>query len=134
MPQSTSPFDLPALGAPPPPAVRERRLITEVLVNVCNGETVSLTGELAEDTKVKGSKVDQHIRAHLTGVGDLGNPYKLDLDVHSTWDTTAMTMTHRNRYVLDSKGPAPDQRVEVTIRSSPLSIEIKPECHGLPKP
>jgi hypothetical protein len=132
--QPSSPFGLPVIWAPPPPETHERRLISDVLVNICNGETVSLTGELSEDTKVKGSKVEQHIRAHLTGSGDLGNAYKLELDVRSTWDTAAMTMTHKNRYDLKSEGSAPDQRVEVTIRSSPLSIEIKPECRGIPKP
>jgi hypothetical protein len=133
-PRPSSPFGLPVIGAPPPPETHERRAITDVLVNVCNGETVSLTGELSEDTKVKGSKVEQHIKAHLTGTGNFGNAYKLELDVRSTWDTSAMTMTHKNRYDLKSEGSAPDQRVEVTIRSSPLSIEIKPECRGVPKP
>ena len=89
--------------APPPPETHERRAITDVLVNVCNGETVSLTGELSEDTKVKGSKVEQHIKAHLTGTGSFGNAYKLELDVRSTWDTSAMTMTHKNRYDLKSE-------------------------------
>ena len=132
--QPSSPFGLPVIGAPPPPETHERRLISDVLVNICNGETVQLSGELTEDTKVKGSKVDQHIRAELTGIGNFGNTYKLELDVHSTWDTANGTMTHKNRYDLKSDGSAPDQRVEVTIRSSPLSIEIKPECKGLPKP
>ena len=107
----------------PPPAVKERRSVTAVQVNTCNGETVHLAGELREDTKVKDSRVEQRITAHLTGTGDLGNEYKFELDVESKWDTATMTMTQEGRQLLVTKGSAPDLRVTVTISSSPLSIE-----------
>jgi len=115
--------------APPTAPVKERSTVAWVQVNFCNGETVQLTGELREDTKVKDSRAEQHLKAHLTGAGDLGNEYKLDLDVESRWDTATMTMALRDRYVLKTKGSAPDQRVTVQISSSPLSIEIDAECH-----
>ena len=75
LPPRATPPPIPRLGFPnpaaPPPAVKETRSVTAVLVNACNGETVHLTGELREDTKVKDSRVEQHIKAHLTGRGDL---------------------------------------------------------------
>ena len=113
---------------------RSNKGIFAQLVDDESGRTVGGASWLGLPKSFKGSKVEQHIKAHLTGSGDLGNAYKLELDVRSTWDTSAMTMTHKNRYDLKSEGSAPDQRVEVTIRSSPLSIEIKPECRGVPKP
>jgi hypothetical protein len=128
-PPPISPFGAPTPGAPPPASVKATRTVTDVQVNVCNGETVHLTGELREDTKVKDSKVDQHITAHLTGSGDLGNEYKFELDVESKWDTASMTMTLKDHELLVSKGPSPDQRVTVTISSSPLSLKIEAECH-----
>jgi hypothetical protein len=128
-PPPSSPLGSLIPGAPPTAPVKERRSVAEVQVNVCNGEAVHLTGELSEDTKVTDAKAEQHIKAHLTGYGDLGNEYKLELDVKSKWDTASMTMTLKNRYVLESKGPAPDQRVTVNISSSPLSLKIEAECH-----
>ena len=59
--------------------------------------------------------------------------YTFDLDVVSKWDTASGTMTFTNRYVLDSKGSAPDLRVTVSLSSSPLSIKFTSECHGGPK-
>jgi len=134
MPTSPPPAPGPPLGvlpAPVPPTapVKERSTVTWVQVNFCNGETVQLTGELREDTKVKDSRAEQRLKAHLAGTGDLGNEYKLDLDVESKWDTATMTMALRDRYVLKTKGSAPDQRVTVHMSSSPLSIEIDAECH-----
>jgi hypothetical protein len=128
-----SPSPGPPLGvlpasAPPTSPVKERTTVTWVQVNFCNGESVQLNGELREDTKVKDARAEQRIKAHLTGVGDFGNEYKLDLDVASKWDTASMTMTLKDRYVLASKGPSPDQRVTVRIGSSPLSIDLKAEC------
>jgi len=127
-PPPISPFGLLTPGAAPPEPVKETRTVTDVQVNICNGETVHLTGELREDTKVKDSKVDQHIKANLTGSGNLGNEHKFELDVKSKWDTASMTMTLKDRELLASKGPSPDQRVTVTISSSPLSLKIEAEC------
>ncbi len=132
-PPPPSPLGLPTPGAPPP-AVKERRSVAAVQVNTCNGETVHLTGELREDTKVKDARVDQRIKAHLTGSGDLGNEYKLELDVKSRWDTASMTMTQKGRQLLVTKGSAPDLRVTVTITSSPLTLEVESECHGGSEP
>ena len=133
-----SPADLTARLANPrgsaSGAVKESRTVTDVQVNACNGETVHLTGELREDTKVHDSRVDQHIKANLTGSGDLGNEYKFELDVQSKWDTASMTMTLKDRQVLVSKGSAPDLRVTVTISESPLSLKVEAECHGGSKP
>ena len=129
-PPPTSPFGLvPTPAGPPTVAVKDRRSVSDVQVNICNGEAVQLTGELSEESKVKDSKAEQRIKAHLTGFGDLGNEYKLELDLKSKWDTASMTMTVKNRYVLESKGPAPDQRVTVNISSSPLSLKLDAECH-----
>jgi hypothetical protein len=128
-PPPLSPLGLRSPGAPPP-AVKETRSVTDVQVNNCNGETVHLSGELSEDTKVKDSKVEQHIKAHLTGSGNLGNEYKFELDVESKWDTASMTMTFKDRELLASKGSAPDQRVTVTISASPLSLRVEAQCHG----
>ena len=133
-PLPISPLGLPTPGAPPPAAVKETRTVTDVQVNACNGETVHLTGELREDTKVKDSKVEQHIKASLAGGGDLGNEYKFELDVTTKWDTASMTMTLKDHQVLASKGSAPDLRVTVTISESPLSLKVEAECHGGPKP
>jgi hypothetical protein len=133
-PPPGSPLGLLTPGPPPTAAVKERRTVTDLEVNICNGEAVHLTGELSEDTKVKDSKAEQHIKAHLTGYGNLGNEYKFDIDVESKWDTASMTMTFKNRYVLESKGSAPDQHVTVNIRSSPLSLKFEAECHGAPTP
>jgi hypothetical protein len=132
-PLPISPLGLPTPGAPPP-AVKESRSVTDVQVNACNGETVHLTGELREDTKVKDSRVDQHIKANLTGSGDLGNEYKVELEVTSKWDTASMTMTLKDRQLLVSKGSAPDLRVTVIISDSPLSLKVEAECHGGSKP
>ena len=133
-PPPISPFGLLTPGAPPAASVKESQTVTDVQVNVCNGETVHLTGELREDTKVKDSKVDQHIKVHLTGSGDLGNEYKFELDVKSRWDIASMTMTLKGRELLVSKGPSLDQRVTVIISSSPLSLKFEAECHGGSKP
>ena len=133
-PLPISPLGLPTPGAPPPAAVKETRTVTDVQVNACNGEAVHLTGELREDTKVHDSKVDQHIKANLTGNGDLGNEYKFELDVQTRWDTASMTMTLKDHQVLASKGSAPDLRVTVTISESPLSLKVEAECHGGAKP
>ena len=121
-------------GPPPTADVKERRTVADVEVNDCIGETVHLSGELTEESKVKDDKAEQHLKAHLTGFGEFGNPYTFDLDVVSKWDTASMTMTFTNRYVLDSKGSAPDLRVTVSLSSSPLSIKFTSECHGGPKP
>jgi hypothetical protein len=107
-----------------------RRTVAHVQVNACNGEAVVLVGELREETKVKDSRVDQRIKADLRGTGNLGNEYEFRLDIRSKWDTTSMTMTLRDRELLASKGHVPDQRVTVTIISSPLSFELESECHG----
>ena len=40
-----------------------------------------------------------------------------------------MTMTLKDRELLASKGPSADQRVTVTISSSPLSLKFEAECH-----
>src|SRR5262245_793456 len=79
---------LPATG-PPTSEGKERSTVTWVQVNFCNGESVQLTGELREDTKVKDTKAEQRIKAHLAGVGSFGNEYKLDLDVAAKWDTAS---------------------------------------------
>jgi hypothetical protein len=110
-----------------------RRTVTHVQVNACNGESVELAGELREETKVKDSRVDQRLKANLKGTGSLGNQYEFKLDIQSKWDTTTMTMTLKDRELLASKGDVPDQRVTVTITSSPLSFELESECHGGPK-
>ena len=132
-PPPTPPVGLPTPGTPPP-ALKERRSVTAVQVNTCNGETVYLTGELREDTKVRDSRVEQRIKAKLTGSGDFGNEYKFELDVETKWDTASMTMTQKGRQLLVTKGSAPDLRVTVTISSSPLSLEVESECHGDSKP
>jgi hypothetical protein len=120
--------------AAPPPAVKATRVVTDVVVNACNRETVHLTGELREETKAKDSRVEQHIKAHLTGHGDLGHDYQFELDVESKWDTASMNMTIKDRQLLSSTGHVPDLRVTVTISSSPLSLKLEAECHGGSKP
>src|SRR5262245_34660691 len=114
-------------------STKVRRAVTHVEVNACNGEQVQLAGELREETKVKDSRVEQRLRAELRGTGSLGNAYEFKLDIRSKWDTTTMTMTLEDRELLASKGDVPDQRVTVTIRSSPLSFDLVSECHGGPR-
>jgi hypothetical protein len=128
-PPPSSPLGSLIPGPPPTASVKDRRTVAEVQVNACNGEAVHLTGELSEESKVNDEKAEQHIKAHLTGYGDLGNEYKFELDVVSKWDTASMTMTFKNRYVLESKGSAPDLRVTVNLHDSPLSIKFAAECH-----
>jgi hypothetical protein len=147
-PPIAPPPSAPLPTAPPPPraalgfltpvtpaqeSTKVRRSITHVEVNACNGETVELAGELREETKVKDSRVDQRLKAELRGTGSLGNAYEFKLDIQSKWDTATMTMTLKDRELLASKGDVPDQRVTVTITSSPLSFELESECHGGPK-
>ena len=105
-PPPTPPLGLPTPGTPPP-ALKERRSVTAVQVNTCNGETVYLTGELREDTKVRDSRVEQRIKAKLTGSGDFGNEYKFELDVETKWDTASMTMTQKGRQLLVTQGFRP---------------------------
>ena len=113
--------------------MKDSRTVTDVQVNACNGETVHLTGELREDTKVHDSKVDQHIKANLTGIGNLGNDYKFELDVQSKWDTASMTMSLKDHQVLVSKArPRParerdHQRITAVVEGgSGVSRRPKP--------
>ena len=120
----------PTPSAPADAAAQDRVGVDDMEVKACNGESVSLSGELHMVTKTKGSTTEDHVNGHMTGVGDQGNDYVFNLQVKASSGGEPFAMTLTDRQLLVSKGPAPNQRVTVVIAFPPLTFDMQTVCTG----
>jgi hypothetical protein len=110
--------------------VKESTQSEQVQLNTCNGEQVTLGGEVRRETKTKDSTIEEHVDAHLTGIGDQGNEYEFKVQIKSKVDSETFVVKFSDKEMLVSKGSAPNQRVTVEISSPPFTFDMETDCTG----
>lgn len=108
--------------------LQQRSTLVEQRFNSCTGETIDFTGwvHLVQKQGEDGA-LELHTNTHLTGVGDQGNHYVVNLNQVLRVGETTFSVSFRERLV--SQGGETNMLLVIT-HSVPGDFDFSIECQG----